>query len=730
MGSTQSSKMPGGAAKAPPPGPWSSDMSTQPSRAPRPASGGRGSGPGQIYRDGLSGDGFRLSAPVGPGAANRPRDVYQVESILSGSGLLKRGPGSVFGDDTASAIGEGQRQLNRDHGTAVGRSPLKVDGLIKPEGPTQTTTRTLARQVSDMWKAHGESDKTLSPLPPKKPSSANPAPPRTREDDLDANIKRMQKAMSADQTGELQRLADGLSKSSKPGPAAQDISDAINKNGTKAIAEFSIIRDRLAESGSPEQVKALEKAVMNGVSGKGRKEMETHLYRRGEGGKPRTMELSGQAWKDAREGKGNQNLKSETLSVGTEMGETTQEAKNADFDLNEMPDFVKRSIREPLIRSGLEPTDENIKGFISAYADGDGAGVNKWLRENGAKNQIYFQNSTEPSQRDTSQQPKLPKHPLEANDFQKVVNGSLESLSGERDAAKSRRAEIEERKRLEGISANLLDDPDMADTPAGRRYQNEAGFRSRLNGFAKTGKTDDQSILAFLDQYAHLFGGSSQGLSAVGGEAVDFDMANQLRVSSAVKKLTEAGADPDTINKFSKSDLFGIEFALHGKPDSVGIPPFMINERKIAKQVSDDLDGGKDMTEVIENALSLKSELKPNPIIDAISKGIRNSSGGKQETSDSKVLPVPKNSSEDQFSRGKPQEGNRYQRLIKAGLDDESARVIAKRGEKETQHMLDLADVEENGPIIDLLTWLSGNIRREDDSRRFPKTDGGGGIRG
>jgi len=98
-------------------------------------------------RDGLASGGLKLSAPVGPGAPNRPKDVFQVETVLKGSGLLSRTPGTRFGDDTASAIGQGQQRLNRDHGTAVGRRPLKIDSLINPDGPTQTATRGLARQV-------------------------------------------------------------------------------------------------------------------------------------------------------------------------------------------------------------------------------------------------------------------------------------------------------------------------------------------------------------------------------------------------------------------------------------------------------------------------------------------------------------------------------------------------------------------------------------------------------
>ena len=98
-------------------------------------------GSGNVLRDDLAGGGFKLSAPVGPGAPNRPRDVFQVESVLNGSGLLSRAPGTEFGEDTASAIGQGQQRLNRDHKNTVGRRPLKIDSLINPDGPILTASR-------------------------------------------------------------------------------------------------------------------------------------------------------------------------------------------------------------------------------------------------------------------------------------------------------------------------------------------------------------------------------------------------------------------------------------------------------------------------------------------------------------------------------------------------------------------------------------------------------------
>ena len=62
---------------------------------------------------------------------------------MKGSGLLGRAPCARFGDDTASAIAQGQARLNRDHISAVGRRPLKIDSLINPDGPTQTVTQGL-----------------------------------------------------------------------------------------------------------------------------------------------------------------------------------------------------------------------------------------------------------------------------------------------------------------------------------------------------------------------------------------------------------------------------------------------------------------------------------------------------------------------------------------------------------------------------------------------------------
>jgi len=283
MGSTQSqklptSKVPGGSASDAARGSdflSGSPLTDLPTPPSPPARSLLATPSGNIMRDGLAGGGLKLSAPVGPGASNRPRDVFQVETVLNGSGLLSRAPGTRFGDDTASAIGQGQARLNRDHGNTVGRRPLKIDSLINPDGPTQSATRGLARQVADQWRGFEQRRKPALPSPSvPKPGFLNPVRASVTpvvENTFTADIKRLQDSLTADQAAELTRLADGLSKTRVPGAVAGDISEAINTDGLKAVAEFQVVRDRLAKIGTPDQVRALDFAVMQRLDPAGQK---------------------------------------------------------------------------------------------------------------------------------------------------------------------------------------------------------------------------------------------------------------------------------------------------------------------------------------------------------------------------------------------------------------------------------------------------------------------------
>jgi len=110
------------------------------------------------------------------------------------------------------------------------------------------------------------------------------------------------------EASELTRLADGLSKTRTPGAIADDISTAINTDGLKALAEFQVVRERLAEKGTPDQVKALDEAVLGGVPEEQRDQLKTLLLPKSEKVAPQSAVLKGQDYRDAVEGKHNENL--------------------------------------------------------------------------------------------------------------------------------------------------------------------------------------------------------------------------------------------------------------------------------------------------------------------------------------------------------------------------------------------------------------------------------------
>jgi len=385
------------------------------------------------------------------------------------------------------------------------------------------------------------------------------------ENAFTADIKRLQDTLTADQAGELTRLADGLSKTRTPGAIAGDISEAINTDGLKAVVEFKIIRNRLAKIGTPDQVQALDEAVLSGVS------------------------------------------------------ERTQEQLKDVFN----PDVAMSREKAISLEFNIDPALESETLSISANQKTSPTSANK----------------------DDSDQSGETSHPNET-DFHKINNMTPEASKEAREEAASRIAKIDERKRLADINASLQDDPD---TPIEKRLRREPAFQERIRELQETGKTDNIELRAFIEQYGSLFGIDNPGNfdfprtdeignptkisrnalsrrardipNVISGQEFDYGQRNKLRVAAADEELAKSGVSKETISRFSKSERYALDFALQGNVDDVGIPPFMINEQKIAKQFQKDLERGKSITEATENALKLKSNLGPNPIVDAVIEG-------------------------------------------------------------------------------------------------------------
>ena len=80
-------------------------------------------------KEGSSFDLLDFSGPVGPGAANRPRDVTRIEALLAAAGHLDlkstAGTTGVFGKRVESALRRAQRTVG-----------VEADGVLNPNGPT------------------------------------------------------------------------------------------------------------------------------------------------------------------------------------------------------------------------------------------------------------------------------------------------------------------------------------------------------------------------------------------------------------------------------------------------------------------------------------------------------------------------------------------------------------------------------------------------------------------
>ena len=232
---------------------------------------------------GLSSGGVTLSAPVGPGAANDPGDVLRVESVLSDADLLGRPPGRTFGDDTLGAIKTAQARLNDDPRVDVGRRPLKLDGLVNPDGPTQAATRRLAGDVIARRAATAPKPQpprpgtATAPRPATGPARVVATPSGPHRETLEQTVKRFaskpplstaaepppapESAMTGDQVAALERLVGGLRQFTHPGPVAKDIADAFRNNAPGTVAEFKVVRNVLEKTGTPDQVNNLTEGV-------------------------------------------------------------------------------------------------------------------------------------------------------------------------------------------------------------------------------------------------------------------------------------------------------------------------------------------------------------------------------------------------------------------------------------------------------------------------------------
>jgi hypothetical protein len=272
--------------------PTGADFST-PATAPKPTPSPRASFLGE-----LSGSGFDLSAPVGSGAANRPDDVFKLESVLDGAGLLGRKPGKTFGNDTAKAITTGQQAFNSSHAKRLGLTTLKEDGLVTPGGPTQSATRKLAgslivddkevanilkmrqaeeakskaeAQRSKMVKAAVENarriprsllDRTPRPTPkaaaPRPVRSVRTTQPRPTPQAPGVPWWRQGRLKPLDAAGDAsnQRTADHLRTIHGVGDIPRWTSDALETAGDKGVADVADLLEKVHKN-NPAQARQL-----------------------------------------------------------------------------------------------------------------------------------------------------------------------------------------------------------------------------------------------------------------------------------------------------------------------------------------------------------------------------------------------------------------------------------------------------------------------------------------
>jgi len=176
---------------------------------------------------GLASGNYGLADAVGAGRANRGRDVQVVENMLSRTGLLNRSPGKVFNEDTGQGIRKAQAEINKNFPHAVDRRPLKIDGWLRPDGPTAQATRTMARSTLKM-----DRDKTVRPatdlLSFRQPKSRRPWWKAQGFEEI-----------SGEAVAENGRQITALTKTADFGDLPKYVADALENAGGRGMAEVA-----------------------------------------------------------------------------------------------------------------------------------------------------------------------------------------------------------------------------------------------------------------------------------------------------------------------------------------------------------------------------------------------------------------------------------------------------------------------------------------------------------
>ncbi|WP_217425046.1 peptidoglycan-binding protein [Magnetospirillum sp. LM-5] len=201
-------------------------------------------------RQAFDNDYFSLGAPVGPDQPNRREDVIKVETLLGNSGHLDLtktdGPLGLWGERPEKAV----KDYQSDQG-------LKVDGLLKPNGPTigslQRTTGGLMgdatpptpSQVDDHHDRLRMGEPGLLNLRPARLSLPKPGQPLELDEQSQAfNADSADVLTRTNTNGDLGRIYANYVKEAGPDahPTVYDLAEQINATSGRDRAD-AILHD-------------------------------------------------------------------------------------------------------------------------------------------------------------------------------------------------------------------------------------------------------------------------------------------------------------------------------------------------------------------------------------------------------------------------------------------------------------------------------------------------------